>query len=57
MMIPKEDVIVVVSNDGYIKRYQIEVIQASKEEDTGLKENDYVIGIYEMNTTDSIIIY
>jgi len=57
LMIPKEDVIVVVSNDGYIKRVSNRSYQASKEEDTGLKENDYVLGVYEMNTTDTLLLF
>jgi topoisomerase-4 subunit A len=57
MMIPKDDVVVVVTKDGYVKRVSTRSYSASKEEDTLLKDNDYVIGMYEMNTTDTILIF
>ena len=42
-MIPKEDVIVLVSHDGYVKRTSK---RSFKEEDKPtLKEGDYVIGL------------
>jgi topoisomerase-4 subunit A len=57
LMIPKEDVIVVVTKDGYVKRVSKRSYSASKEEDTLLKDNDYVIGIYEMTTLDTILLF
>ena len=56
-MIPKEDVVVVVTKDGYIKRTSFRSYQASQSEDLTLKENDYVIGLYEMNTTDVLLVF
>ena len=41
-MIPKEDVLVMVTKDGYIKRTSWRSYQASNEEAT-LKDNDYVV--------------
>ena len=55
-MIPKEDVIVLVTKDGYIKRTSSRSYAASAEEDLTIKENDYVLGIYEMNTTDTLLL-
>ena len=55
-MIPKEDVIVLVTKDGYIKRTSSRSYAASTEEDLTIKENDYVLGIYEMNTTDTLLL-
>ena len=55
-MIPKEDVIVVVSNEGYIKRLSNRSMESSDGE-TGLKELDYVIGKYKMNTMDTLLLF
>ena len=57
MMIPKEDVIVVVSKDGYVKRVSLRSYSASMNEDTLVKEDDYVIGLYEMNTLDTLLLF
>ena len=56
-MIPKEDVIVVVTKEGYIKRTSQRSFAASNIEDLTLKENDYVIGTYNMNTLDTLLIF
>ena len=56
-MIPKEDVVVVVTKDGYLKRTSFRSYQASQSEDLTLKENDYIIGLYEMNTTDVLLVF
>ena len=55
-MIPKEDVIVIVSNEGYIKRLSNRSMESSDGE-TGLKELDYVIGKYKMNTMDTLLLF
>lgn len=56
-MIPKEDVVVLVTKDGYIKRTSFRSYTASNPEDITIKENDYIIGIYEMNTTDTLLVF
>ena len=56
-MIPKEDVVVAITNDGYIKRTSFRSYSASNEEDITIKENDYIIGLYEMNTTDTLLVF
>lgn len=56
-MIPKEDVVVVITKDGYIKRTSFRSYTSSNPEDLTLKENDYMIGFYEMNTTDTLLIF
>lgn len=56
-MIPKEDVMVVVTNEGYIKRTSIRSYAASSMEDLTLKENDYVVGLYNMNTLDTLLVF
>ena len=56
-MIPKEDVMVVVTNEGYIKRTSLRSFAASNIEDLTLKENDYIIGLYNMNTLDTLLVF
>jgi topoisomerase-4 subunit A len=56
-MIPKEDVVVMVTKDGYIKRTSFRSYSASNPDDITLKENDYIIGLHEMNTTDTILVF
>jgi topoisomerase-4 subunit A len=55
-LIPKEDVIVVVSKEGYVKRVSLRSYNASEDETT-LKEGDYSIGLYEMNTLDTVLLF
>ena len=55
-MIPKEDVIVVVTKDGYVKRVS-KRSYSSADGKTGLKEQDYVIGMYELNTMDTVLMF
>lgn len=55
-MIPKEDCIVVVTKDGYIKRVS-KRSYSSTDDETGLKEQDYCIGMYELNTLDTILMF
>ncbi len=54
-MIPKEDVIVLVTHDGYIKRTSKRSFK--EEEAPTLKEGDYVIGFYELNTMDTLLLF
>ena len=54
-MIPKEDVIVVVTSEGYIKRVSLRSYDENIE--TGLKEGDYLIGKYKMSTLDTLIMF
>ena len=56
-MIPKEDVVVLITKDGYIKRTSFRSYSSSDEKDITLKENDYIIGLYEMNTTDTLLVF
>lgn len=53
--IPKEDVIVVITHDGYVKR--VSKRSYNKDEETLVKDKDYVIGLYEMNTMDTLLIF
>lgn len=55
-MIPKEDCIVMVTHDGYIKRTSPRSYTSSTDDPT-LKENDYIIGLFEMITTDTLLVF
>ena len=55
-MIPKEDVIVMVTHEGYVKRSSVRSYQSSEASPT-LKEMDYVIGLYELNTLDTLLVF
>lgn len=56
-LIPKEDVVVVVTKEGYVKRTPKRSYNSSNDEDITLKENDYIIGLYEMNTLDTLLVF
>ncbi|MDD3241413.1 MAG: DNA topoisomerase IV subunit A [Bacilli bacterium] len=55
-MIPKEDVIVLVTKDGYVKRTSFRSYQASVDEAL-LKDGDYILGLYELNTLNHILLF
>ena len=55
-MIPKEDTVVVVTHDGYIKRVSVRAYEANTE-DPGLKDGDYVIGLYNINTAETVLVF
>lgn len=55
-LIPKEDCMVVVTNEGYVKRTSLRSYSASDEQ-TGLKEKDYLISLYEANTMDTLLLF
>ena len=55
-MIAKEDVVVVITHDGYIKRVSSRSYSASDNEPT-LKEGDYVIMLANMNTLDVLLLF
>ncbi len=54
-MIPKEDVIVVVTKEGYVKRVSLR--SYDKETETTLKDGDYIIGRYKISTLDTILMF
>ena len=55
-MIPKEDVVVLVTKDGYVKRTSKRGYLSNSEEPL-LKENDYIIGLYEASTLDTLLLF
>ena len=55
-MIPKEDCIVSITKDGYVKRVSMRSYSAS-DDLTTLKEGDYLLGLYQMNTMDTVLLF
>ena len=56
-MIPKENVVVVVTNEGYIKKVSLKSYTSSANEETTLKPGDFVTGLYQLTTLDNIILF
>lgn len=57
VLVPSEDVIVTVTKDGYVKRTSVRSYAASNSEPPGMKEEDYLIGQFDSNTTDTLLIF
>ena len=55
-MIPKENVVVVVTNEGYVKRVSAKSY-AGAGGDTTLKPGDFITGLYECTTLDTLLIF
>ena len=55
-MIPNEEVVALITKDGYVKRTSMRGYKANTE-DPLLKEGDYVIGLYQMNTLDTVLLF
>ena len=56
-LIPKEDCIVIVTNEGYVKRVSLRSYSASNNDETGLKDKDFKTAIYEANTMDTLLLF
>ena len=56
-MIPNEDVIVSVTKEGYIKRTSVRSYSASNVEDLSMKESDRLLLLFELNTTDTLLLF
>lgn len=55
-MIPKENVHVVVTNEGYVKRVSTKSFNSS-DGDTLLKPGDYITNLFETSTLDNLILF
>jgi len=55
-MIPKERVVVVITNEGYIKRVSNKSFQANTEEPT-MKPGDYITNLFDVTTQDHLTIF
>ena len=55
-MIPSENVVIVITNDGYVKKVPIKSYKAATDETT-LKPGDYVKNIFEVNTRNHLLLF
>lgn len=56
-MIPKENVIVVTTNEGYIKKISLKSFASAGEDETTVKPGDYVTGCYSTTTQDTLLMF
>ena len=54
-LIPKEDVIIILTKEGYLKRVSLKS-QSSTEEETLVKPGDYVVSYFKTNTINKLCI-
>lgn len=57
VMVPNEEVIVTVTGEGYVKRTSPRSYAASNGQDLGMKETDYLLGKFDINTTDVLLLF
>ncbi|MFC6253376.1 DNA topoisomerase IV subunit A [Secundilactobacillus hailunensis] len=57
VMVPDEEVVVLVSRDGYLKRSGVRSYKASDPEDNGLKDEDYPIFTEKLSTLDHLFMF
>ncbi|PXW91855.1 DNA topoisomerase IV subunit A [Streptohalobacillus salinus] len=57
VMIASEDVLVSVTREGYIKRTSLRSYQASNGDGLAMKEGDRLVGLFEVNTTDTMLMF
>ncbi|OOE10642.1 DNA topoisomerase IV subunit A [Fictibacillus arsenicus] len=57
VMIPSEDVMVMVTEDGYIKRSSVRSYSASNGEPPGMKDTDSLLLVSQLNTTDTMLMF
>ncbi|MEG1505958.1 MAG: DNA topoisomerase IV subunit A [Bacilli bacterium] len=55
-MIPEENVIVVVTNEGYVKRVSLKSYKMASDETT-LKPGDFITGLFDVTTLDTLIMF
>ena len=56
-LIPKENVIVVATNDGYVKRIPLKSYMAASQDPTVLKPGDFIRGFYSTTTLDNLLMF
>ncbi|ASN05603.1 DNA topoisomerase IV subunit A [Virgibacillus necropolis] len=57
VMVASEDVLVSTTRDGYIKRTSLRSYAASNGKDFAIKDEDHLVGLYELNTTDKLLLF
>lgn len=56
-MIPKEKTIVIVTNEGYVKRTSPKSYTTNSNDQMALKPGDYIRNIYEVNTRNNLLLF
>ncbi len=56
VLVAQEDVVVTVTHEGYIKRSSLRSYAASKPDELGMKEGDYVLYSGQANTLDHLLL-
>lgn len=57
VMVASEDVLVSVTRDGYIKRTSLRSYAASNGDDLAIKDDDHLVALQEINTTDKLLLF
>ncbi|MGG2088228.1 DNA topoisomerase IV subunit A [Priestia aryabhattai] len=57
VMVPSEEVMVTITKDGYVKRTSLRSYAASNGQDFGMKDTDRILAKYEINTTETLLIF
>lgn len=57
VMVPSENVILSMTNDGYIKRTSLRSFSASGVTEVGVKSGDYLLKYLEVNTLDTALVF
>ncbi|WP_373896113.1 DNA topoisomerase IV subunit A [Virgibacillus natechei] len=55
--VASEDVLVSITRDGYLKRTSLRSYGASNGEDMAIKDQDHLVALMELNTTDKILLF
>ncbi|MCB8506580.1 DNA topoisomerase IV subunit A, partial [Enterococcus durans] len=56
VLVAQEDVVVSVTREGYVKRTSLRSYSASKPEEIGMREGDYLLYSGELNTLDHLLL-
>ncbi|KAA9196413.1 DNA topoisomerase IV subunit A [Enterococcus durans] len=56
VLVAQEDVVVSVTKEGYVKRTSLRSYSASKPEEIGMREGDYLLYSGELNTLDHLLL-
>ncbi|MFD1018324.1 DNA topoisomerase IV subunit A [Thalassobacillus hwangdonensis] len=55
--VASEDIVVTVTRDGYVKRTSLRSYAASNGKDFAIKDGDHLLRLYEINTTDKLLLF
>src|SRR5699024_6479316 len=55
--VASEDVLVSITKEGYVKRTSLRSYAASNGEDLAMKDDDHLVRLIELNTTDKVLLF